>query len=246
MADILAISAHPDDIELNVAGTLMKARDAGRSVAVCDLTEGERGTRGSRELRHEETLRANRVMGIANEDRWNLRIPDGNIETSPENVLKVVRAIRHFRPSVLLTSWDRDRHPDHPDGNALVRRACFDAGLTLVRTEHEGTEQAPHRPKKIYCFFHTYETTPDFVVDISDYIERKLAAIAAYSSQFTVPGFEPEETRNEPATFISGTDFMEAIIGRMRHWGFMVGVQYAEAFATVGGPLLVDDLLHTV
>src|SRR4051812_13110630 len=107
MPDILAISAHPDDIELNVAGTLLKARASGRTVAICDLTRGERGTRGTMELRAEETQRANRALGIADENRWNLKIPDGNIEVNEENRLRVVRALRHFRPRVLLFSWER-------------------------------------------------------------------------------------------------------------------------------------------
>jgi bacillithiol biosynthesis deacetylase BshB1 len=247
MPDILAISAHPDDIELNVAGTLLKAIAAGRTAAVCDLTQGERGSRGSMELRAAETRRANRVLGIADENRWNLKIPDGNIEVTMENRLKVVRAIRYFRPKVLLFSWERDRHTDHENGHRLVRDACFDAGLRHVVTEWNGQQQEPHRPEKMYCFFHTYERTPDFVIDISDYIEGKLAAVAAYSSQFTVPGHHDErEDDTEPRTFISGTDFIEAVLGRMRHWGFMIGTRYGEAFTTVSGPLKVNDLLDTI
>lgn len=246
MADILAISAHPDDIELNVAGTILKAHQSGRSCAVCDLTEGERGTRGSRELRREETERANRVLGLNSDSRWNLGIPDGNIETTPANIEKVVRAIRHFRPRVLLCSWDNDRHPDHVHGHMLVRQAAFDAGLSMVRTELNGEPQSPHRPEKIYCFFHTYERTPDFVVDISEHIEGKLAAIAAYSSQFTVPGHQAGEESDQPSTFISSIDFMEAMLARMRHWGFMVGVRYGEAYTTVSGPLKINDLLDTL
>jgi N-acetylglucosamine malate deacetylase 1 len=247
MPDILAISAHPDDIELNISGTILKALASGRTVAICDLTQGERGTRGSMELRAEETRRANRVLGIPDENRWNLKIPDGNIEASEENRMRVVRAIRHFRPKVLLFSWERDRHPDHEQGHRLVRDAYFDAGLRQVESEWNGRRQEPHRPEKMYCFFHTYERTPDFVVDISDHIEGKLAAIAAYSSQFTVPGHhEAREDDPEPPTFISGTDFIEAALGRMRHWGFMVGVRYGEAFTTVSGPLKINDLLDTI
>jgi bacillithiol biosynthesis deacetylase BshB1 len=247
MSDILAISAHPDDIELNAAGTIAKALAAGHTVGVCDLTQGERGTRGSAELRAEETRRANRALGIADEDRWNLKIPDGNIEVNEENRMRVVRALRHFRPKVLLFSWERDRHTDHEDGHRLIRAACFDAGLRNVDTEWNGHRQEPHRPEKMYCFFHTYERTPDFIIDISDHIETKLAAIAAYSSQFTVPGHNEERANDpEPRTFISGADFMEAALGRMRHWGFMIGTRYGEAYATVSGPLKVNDLLETI
>jgi bacillithiol biosynthesis deacetylase BshB1 len=247
MPDILAIAAHPDDIELNSAGTLLKARADGQTFAICDLTQGERGTRGSMELRAEETARANRVLGVEDGNRWNLKIPDGNIEVNEENRLKVVRAIRHFRPKVLLLPWDQDRHPDHVHAHHLIREASFDAGLRHVETEWNGQIQHPHRPEKMYCFFHTYERTPDFVIDVSDYIEGKLAAIAAYSSQFTVPGLAAERNDDpEPRTFISGTDFIEAILGRMRHWGFMVGVRYAEAYCTISGPLKVRGVLETI
>lgn len=246
MVDILAVSAHPDDIEINAAGTIMKALDAGREVGLCDLTEGERGTRGSVEQRRAETAEANRVMGIREGMRWNLGIPDGNIALSQENILKVVRAIRHFRPSVVLFSWERDRHPDHEHGHRLMRQACFDAGLSMVHTEHDGQTQKPHRPTRMYTFFHTYDRTPDFVIDISDYFERKVQAIAAYDSQITFPGRETEAQRAQTPTFISSTDFIEGILARMRHWGFMVGTRYAEAFATVSGPLKINDLLDTV
>ncbi len=246
MADILAISAHPDDVELSAAGTLLRAKHRGESIAVCDLTGGERGTRGSRDLRAEETERANRVLGLAPHERWNLGIPDGNIEMNQENIERVVRVIRHFRPRVLLFSWCNDRHPDHEHGHHLIRRAAFDAGLRMVHTEHDGEPQQPYRPERMYCFFHTYERTPDIIVDISDYVEGKLAAIAAYSSQFTVPGHESESSRNEPATFISGSDFMEAMLARWRHWGFMIGARYGEGFATVSGPVKLNSLLDTL
>lgn len=246
MADILAISAHPDDIELSVAGTLLKARDQGQSIALCDLTEGERGSRGTRQTRREETSRANRVLGIGDDDRWNLGIPDGNIQSTQENILKVVRVIRHFRPKVMLFSWERDRHPDHEHGHRLIRQAYFDAGLTNVESQWEESPQQPHRPERMYCFFHTYERTPDFIVDISAQIDRKLEAIAAYGTQFTVPGREAAHNIEGPQTFISGQGFMESALARMRHWGFMIGVEYGEAFTTVGAPLKVNDLLQTL
>lgn len=246
MADILAISAHPDDIELSVSGTLLKARDQGHSIALCDLTEGERGSRGTRQTRAEETLRANRTLGITEADRWNLGIPDGNIEINPENILKVVRVLRHFRPRVLLFSWERDRHLDHEQGHRLIRHACFDAGLVNVESTWEGEQQKPHRPDRMYCFFHTYERTPDFIVDISGQIDRKLEAIAAYGTQFTVPGHAREHEVAGPQTFISGQEFMESALARMRHWGFMIGAEYGEAFVTVSGPVKVNDLLDTV
>ena len=246
MVDILAIAAHPDDIELNIAGTLLKAHDAGRTFALCDLTEGERGSRGSAEVRREETRRANDILGITEELRWNLGIPDGDIAIDKENMMKVVRAIRHFRPAVLLFPWERDRHPDHEHAHRLVKEAYFDAGLRHVATEHDGRPQQPHRPERIYTFMQRYDRAPDFVIDVSEQFERKLDAVGAYSSQFTIPGREREEREGEPETFVSSPEFMEFYIARMRYWGFLIGVRYGEGFCTVQGPLKVNDLLETV
>jgi len=245
--DILAFGAHPDDIELGVAGTLIRAIESGKRVALCDLTEGERGTRGTVETRREETRNANRVMGIDDRMRWNLGIPDGGITGSEEHLLRVVRTIRHFRPDIILYSWERDRHPDHGDSHRLVQRAIFDAGLRMVATEHDGEAQAPHTTKRSYCYFHTWERTPDFFVDISAQVGRKLDTLAAYGSQLTVPGRSRSAVwAHEPRTFISGEDFIEAALGRMRHWGLMAGVRYAEGFVSPSGPVLVNDLLDTL
>lgn len=246
MVDVLAVAAHPDDIELHIAGTLLRTADRGGSFAVCDLTRGERGTRGSATLRNNETERANRVLGIDESRRWNLEIPDGDVRVVPENVEKVVRAIRHFRPSILLFPSEQDRHPDHENAHRLVREAWFNAGLRAVLTEHEGKAQAPFRPERGYMFFHAWEGTPDFVVDISEQFQRKLEAIACYSTQFTLPGQHRTDDSGEPQTFISGEGFMEYIIARMRRWGFMVGTQYGEGFTTIGTPLKVQDLRDTL
>lgn len=246
MPDILAIAAHPDDIELNVAGTLLLSRDGGHTIAICDLTAGERGSRGSAELREQECARANAVLGVDASTRWNLGIPDGDIAITKENILKVVRAIRHFRPTVLIFPGERDRHPDHEHAHRLVREAYFDAGLRHVATEHAGVAQTPHRPERIYTFVQRYEREPDFIVDISAQFERKLDAIAAYSSQFTIPGREREIREGEPETFISSPEFMEYYIARMRQWGFLVGARYGEGFNTVSGPVKVPSLMATV
>lgn len=246
MADILAIAAHPDDIELNVAGTLLKSQDDGRSIAICDLTAGERGSRGSAHVRLDETNRANAILGVDASTRWNLGIPDGDIALTKDNVLKVVRAIRHFRPAVLLFPGERDRHPDHEHANRLVRDAYFDAGLRHVHTAHDGLAQHPHRPERIYTFIQRYEREPDFIIDISDQFSRKLDAIAAYQSQFTVPGRERAEREGEPETFISSPEFLEYYIARMRQWGFLVGGRYGEGFNTVSGPVKVTGLIETV
>jgi bacillithiol biosynthesis deacetylase BshB1 len=246
MADILAIAAHPDDIELNVAGTLLKARDAGHSIALCDLTGGERGSRGSEELRREETRRANAVLGVDDSTRWNLGIPDGDIAVTKSTVHQVVRVIRHFRPTVLIFPDERDRHPDHEHAHRLVREAYFDAGLRHVETDLAGEPQQPHRPERLYTFIQRYERQPDFIIDISDQFERKLDAIGSYRSQFTIPGREREVREGEPETFISSPEFMEYYIARMRQWGFLVGGRYGEGFNTVSGPVKVAGLMETV
>lgn len=246
MADILAIAAHPDDIELNVAGTLLKSRDAGRTIAICDLTAGERGSRGSAELRRRECASASAVLGVDVSTRWNLGIPDGDIALTKANMLKVVRAIRHFRPTVLLFPGERDRHPDHEHAHRLVREAYFDAGLRHVQSEHDGVSQSPHRPERIYTFVQRYEREPDFIIDISEQFDRKLEAIGAYESQFTIPGRERQVRDGEPETFISSPEFMEYYIARMRQWGFLVGGRYGEGFNTVSGPVKVEGLMETV
>jgi bacillithiol biosynthesis deacetylase BshB1 len=245
MVDILAFAAHPDDAELCISGTLLKARSLGRSIAICDLTQGERGTRGSMDLRYQETERANAVLGLTHETRWNLGMPDGGIETTKESVEAVVRAIRHFRPAVMIFPWEKDRHPDHERAHRLVRQAYFDSGLRHVETHFEGPQE-PHRPQRLFTYLQRYERTPDFIVDISDVIDQKLEAIAAYSSQFTVPGRQPEERLGEPATFVSRPEFMEYMIARMRHWGFLIGATYGEGFCTVEGPMKVRDLMDLV
>ncbi|MGE3800369.1 MAG: bacillithiol biosynthesis deacetylase BshB1 [Candidatus Kapaibacterium sp.] len=242
MIDLLAIAAHPDDVELHVSGTLLKTVDLGGTVAICDLTRGERGTRGSGELRAEETRQANRAMGIDEANRWNLGIPDGDIRITEENILSVVKALRHFRPRILLFPSQHDRHPDHENGHRLIREGWFNSGLTAVESEFDGVPQKPHRPELLLMYAHSWEFEPDLIVDISQQFERKMEAIAAYSSQFSIPGQTSTEDTDEPQTFISSHDFMEYIIARMRRWGFMVGGKYGEAFQKLGGPLKVDDL----
>lgn len=245
-ADILAIAAHPDDVELHIAGTVMKARSQGYHVAICDLTAGERGSRGSRQLRAQETANANNILGIPEGYRVNLEIPDGGIELSAENVLKVVQVIRAFRPKVVLFPAERDRHPDHEAAHQLVCRAYFDAGLIAVESTHDGHSQSPHRPSRMFMYSHSWEDRPDFVVDISDFFERKLDGLAAYGSQFSVPGRSTEDPTLGPQTFISSNDFMEYYIARMRRLGFQIGARYGEGFQTWGGPLKVEDLMKTI
>ena len=245
LTDILAIAAHPDDIELYVSGSLMRTAEHGGSFAICDLTRGERGTRGSVETRNQETAAANKVLGIDASYRWNLAMPDGGIRISEESVLHLVQAIRYFRPRILLFPSASDRHPDHENAHRLAREAWFNAGLHAVETTYENQTQEPHRPDIQLTFCHVWEFEPDIIVDISNQFDRKLKAIAAYSSQFTFPGItatDNELDSQEPETLISGTDFTQYLIARMRRWGFMIGTEYGEGFQKLGSPIKLNDL----
>lgn len=243
--DILVIAAHPDDAELHVGGTIIRTIDRGGRVAICDLTRGERGTRGSAELRAAETAGANGSLGIDPADRVNLGIPDGDIRITPDNLLRLITVIRRARPDILLIPSDDDRHPDHGNASALAREAWFNAGLRAVITEDAGVPQEAHRPARLITFDHAWESEPEFIVDISEQFERKLAALAAYGSQFRMPGKGDDQesgAADEPETFISTHDFMEYMIARMRRLGFRIGVRYGEGFRQIDSPIKVNDL----
>ena len=222
--DILAFAAHPDDIELSAAGTLMKHIDEGKKVAIVDLTQGELGSRGTIETRYAEAADASKIMGIHH--RENLKMRDGFFEINEENKRKIVEQIRRFQPEIVLANAVRDRHPDHGRGGQLVSEACFLSGLRKVETEWNGEQQLPHRPKVVYHYIQDYYIDPDFVVDVSDYYDRKMEAIQAYKTQF----FDPNS--KEPETPISGKNFLDFIESRMIQFGRPIGAQYAEGFTT--------------
>ena len=220
--DILAFAAHPDDVELSCSGTLMKHIDEGKKVGVIDLTEGELGSRGSVELRYEEADAASKIMGLT--VRENLKIADGFFEINEENKLKIVKAIRTYKPKIVLANAVEDRHPDHGRAAQLVSEACFLAGLRKVETIVGGQLQEAYRPQVVYHYIQDRYIKPDFVVDITPYIERKMEAIQAYKSQF----YDPNST--EPQTPISGADFLDFVKARCNEFGRPTGAQYAEGF----------------
>jgi bacillithiol biosynthesis deacetylase BshB1 len=220
--DILAFGAHPDDVELSASATLLKHIYQGKKVALVDLTQGELGSRGTIETRYEEASLASKILGI--EDRVNLKMADGFFEHSQENLLKIVEQIRHFKPEIVLANAVEDRHPDHEKGSKLVSDACFLAGLVKIKTNLNGEDQLPHRPKVVYHYIQDRYIKPDFVVDVTGFEEQKFESIRAYKTQF----FDPNST--EPQTPISGKDFFEFIRGRMLEFGRTIGVQYAEGF----------------
>ena len=220
--DILAFAAHPDDVELSCSGTLMKHIAEGKRVGVIDLTEGELGSRGSVSLRYEEAENASKIMGLT--VRENLKMRDGFFEINEENKLKIVTAIRTYRPKIVLANAIEDRHPDHGRAAQLVSEACFLAGLRKVETIVGGQLQEAYRPQVVYHYIQDRYIKPDFVVDITPYIERKMEAIQAYKSQF----YDPNST--EPQTPISGADFLDFVKARCNEFGRPIGAQYAEGF----------------
>lgn len=221
---ILAITAHPDDVELGCAGILMMEKKLGKKVAVVDLTRGELGTRGTEETRRQEAKDALQVMGL--DARENLGLPDGFFSNDRESLLAVIRMIRKYRPEIIIGNAPADRHPDHGKGAGLVRDAAFYSGLRKIETELDGTAQQEWRPSYVFHLVQDRFIQPSFVYDITPVMEQKIAAIKAYKTQFnTLPD-------NEPETYISKPAFLQSVIDRAAMFGKMIGVPYAEGLIT--------------
>jgi bacillithiol biosynthesis deacetylase BshB1 len=220
--DILAIGAHPDDVELSASGTILRHVAMGKKVAMVDLTQGELGSRGTIESRYEEAANAAEILGLS--ARVNLKMEDGFFLHSQENLIKLIEQIRFFQPEIVLANAVTDRHPDHAKGSNLITDACFLAGLRKIETRFEGKEQVAFRPNAVYHYIQDRYLKPDFVVDVTEYVERKFESIRAYKTQF----FDPNSS--EPQTPISGQEFFEFLRGRMSEYGRQIGVQYAEGF----------------
>jgi bacillithiol biosynthesis deacetylase BshB1 len=231
--DVLAIGAHPDDVELTCGGTVIKLVKQGRSVGILDLTEGELGTRGDRKTRAREAAKAAAVMGVA--VRENLKLPDGNIESHMDNRLRLVRVIRALQPDVLLFPYPVDRHPDHERAHILCREAWFSAGLQKVPTSVRGKSQAPFRPRAYYLFMHWYEFDPSFIVDVSAEFEQRMETMRAYRSQFYDPASRERET------VLSTPEFLEMIRTKLEYYGDRIGKKYGEPFFSPV-PVEVKDL----
>jgi bacillithiol biosynthesis deacetylase BshB1 len=220
--DVMAIGAHPDDVELSCGGTVAKLARQGHRVGLVDLTDGEMGTRGSREIRAAEAAEAGRILGIASRDT--LRIPDAGIEITRDNMLALVRVIRMHQPDVLLIPHPLDRHPDHEHAHVLAREAWYYAGLRKIETEFDGRPQQPHRPRSCYHFMQWFEFAPSFIVDITETFDQRIEAMQAFRSQF----YDPDS--NEPATILSTPEFLEMIRTRAEYYGDKIGAKYGEAF----------------
>jgi bacillithiol biosynthesis deacetylase BshB1 len=224
IVDILAIGVHPDDVELSCSGTLLEQIENGYSVGLVDLTQGELGTRGTAEIRLQEAENAAKLLGA--DFRENLNMRDGFFEINEKNLRKIIVSIRAHRPKIVLANAVRDRHPDHGRAAKLVHQACFLAGLRKVETKLDGEPQEAWRPKNIYHYIQDRAVEPDFVFDISNVIEQKMEVIRAFKSQFYDPNSK------EPASPISGKDFMDFIVAKAANFGREAGFQYAEGFTT--------------
>ncbi len=225
--DILAIAVHPDDMELGCAGTLLMEKRNGKKTGVIDLTRGELGTRGTPELRAVEAAKAAEILGL--DVRENLGMADGFFRNDEEHQRKLIRVIRKYRPEIVLANSLEDRHPDHGRAGHLISEACFLSGLRKIETlDDAGQPQAHWRPKYVFHYIQDRYMTPDFVYDVSPVFDTKVASIKAYSSQF----FSSDYSADEPQTYISTPEFLNAVIGRHQMFGKMIGVPYAEGFIT--------------
>lgn len=231
--DILAIGVHPDDVELSATGTLIKAIQQGKKVGILDLTEGELGTRGSAELRLIEAQNSAKIQGV--HVRENLGMADGFFLNDEAHQRRIIQIIRKYQPEVILSNAPSDRHPDHGRASKLISDACFYSGLRKVETTLEGVPQIAWRPKSIYNYIQDRYLDPDFVVDITPFLEQKLEAIMAFSSQFYDPNSK------EPESPISSQSFIHHIKGRWSNFGRLINVEYAEGFLAER-PFGVEDI----
>ncbi len=220
--DILAIGAHPDDVELSCAGTLLKHAAAGYTFGILDLTRGELGTRGSAELRDEEAAVSARLMGAA--FRQNLAMADGRFTNDAAHQTLIMEMLRWCRPRLVLANAISDRHPDHGRAAKLTSDACYFSGLRKLETTYEGRAQAAHRPANVLHYIQDYHQLPDLVVDITPHMEQKIECIRAFRSQFHDPQSQ------EPETPLTGEGFIPFLHARAREYGRPAGYTYAEGF----------------
>jgi N-acetylglucosamine malate deacetylase 1 len=237
--DVLAIGAHPDDIELSCGGTIAKLVKQGYGVALADVTQGELGTRGTKEIRAKEAQEAARLLGV--KTRRNLQIPDGNVEVNKKNIEKLVVLIRELKPTILIVPHSVERHPDHVHTHHLCKEAWYYSGLQKLKTSFHGTKQAPHRPHHYFEFMQWHEFESSFIVDISDSYDVKMKAVRAHVSQF----FNP--LSKDPETKLSSPEFLDSIETRAKYYGQRIGVRYGEPFLTqysLGIKDVFDLIIH--
>jgi N-acetylglucosamine malate deacetylase 1 len=220
--DILAFGAHPDDVELSCAGTLLVEKGNGRKVGIIDLTGGELSTRGNIEIRQQEAFDAGKILGV--DIRENLLMADGFFKNDEDHQKKVIRVLRKYQPEIILCNAPEDRHPDHGRSAGLITEAAFLSGLRRVITKEKHASQTEWRPKYVFYYIQDRFLQADFVMDITAVFEKKMEAIKAHKTQFFNPGL------TEPGTYISSPEFLDSIIYRAKMLGKMIGVKYAEGF----------------
>ena len=228
--DILVFAAHPDDAELACAGTILKEIASGKKVGICDLTQGEMGTRGTPELRLKEAENAGKILGLS--ARENLNIGDCFFEINKENTMKLVEVIRKYQPDIVITNAIEDRHPDHAKGCEIAELGCFWAGIKAI-----DTGQTAVRPKKVYHYIQDRLLKPDFVVDITEHWDTKVESMKAFSSQF----YDPKS--KETNSYISSKEFWDFLDARGRELGHMIGAKYGEGFMC-RNPIEVKELTN--
>lgn len=231
--DILVIAAHPDDAELACSGTIASQIAKGYKVGILDLTKGEMGTRGTPEIRMQESEESSRILGIS--ARENIGFKDIFFKDDDPHRLEIIKIIRKYQPEIVLANAVSDRHPDHGKGGAVASNACFMSGLRKIETTLDGIVQDPWRPKYVYHYIQNNYIKPDFVVDITDFWETKIESIKAFKSQFYDPN------NKEPASFISSAEFLDFIEARAKEFGHSIMVKYGEGF-TVERNLGITDL----
>lgn len=220
--DILAFAAHPDDVEISAGATLLKYAKEGKKIGIVDLTRGELGTRGSVDIRSEESEKASKKIGLA--IRENVGMKDGFFEINESNKMALIQIIRKYKPTIILANSISDRHPDHARAGQLVAEAAFLSGLRKIETYEDAQSQHIHRPGIVLHYIQDQYIKPDVVLDVTSFMEEKIELIKCFGSQFYNPNSE------EPATPISGEEFFDFLKGRMLGFGRSIGVKYAEGF----------------
>lgn len=221
--DILAVGAHPDDVELGCGATLAKEVAKGKKVGIIDLTRGELGTRGTAETRDEEATNAANILGV--QSRINMGFADGFFINNKEHQLEIIKMIRYYKPEIVICNAIDDRHIDHGKGSQLVSDACFLSGLRKIETSFKDDgKQEPWRPKAVYHYIQWKDLEPDVAVDVSGYMDKKMASVLAYKTQFFDPNSE------EPETPISSKNFTDSITYRARNLGRLIGAEFAEGY----------------
>ncbi len=220
--DILAFGVHPDDVELGCSGTILSAINEGKKVGIIDLTQGELGTRGTIHTRYQEAAEAAKVLEV--HVRENLKMADGFFQNDETHQRKIISVIRKYKPEIIICNAPEDRHPDHGRSAKLVVDAAFYSGLRKIETAVDGINQSAWRPKYVFHYLQDRFIEPTFLIDISEYFEKKLASVLCYKTQFMALD------DSEPKTYISSPEFIESIRGRAQLLGKRIGVKYAEGF----------------